>query len=95
MLLTLKDGTQVRFNNPTIRNDSINGVAFFDVSTITTTVRRFSAGKTTLVFAGVAGVAGVVYATLAAVSEGIGDAVGEGLGELIRCSLSNNCELPR
>ena len=47
-LLTLKDGTRVRFNDPTIRNDSINGVALSDVSTITTTVRRFSAGRTTL-----------------------------------------------
>ena len=40
-LLTLKDGTRVRFNEPTIRNDSINGVAFSDVSTITTTARRY------------------------------------------------------
>lgn len=47
-LLTLKDGTRVRFNEPTIRNDSINGVAFSDVSTITTTARRYSAAKTTL-----------------------------------------------
>ena len=45
-LLTLKDGTRVRFNEPTIRNDSINGVAFSDVST--TTARRYSAAKTTL-----------------------------------------------
>ena len=48
VLLTLKNGTRVRFNDPTIRNDSINGVALSDVSTITTTARRFSAGKTTL-----------------------------------------------
>ena len=48
VLLTLKDGTRIRFNDPTIRNDSINGVALSDVSTITTTVPHFSAVKTTL-----------------------------------------------
>ena len=43
MRVTLTDGTQVTLDDPTIRNDSINGVALSDGSTIE--VQRVSASK--------------------------------------------------